>query len=95
MKFKFKRVRPTREQLHGMSPSELKTLLKRRGYKIGRDFFKYGSIARYRNRMYRFRWWYTNGEFFVDISCVRSEFDRWANSVEDVVNFYNWLEGHE
>ena len=70
-------------------------VLKRRGYKIGRDFFKWGCVARYKGRSYRFRWWYTGGEFFVDISCPRSEFDRWANSTEDVVNFYNWLEGWE
>ena len=94
MKHKYRAKRPKRDQLHGMSPSELKTLLKRRGYKIGRDFFKF-CIARYKNRSYRFRWWYTNKEFFVDISCPRSEFDRWANSVEDVVTFNNWLKGQE
>lgn len=93
MNYKFKAKRPKREQLHGLSPSELKTLLKRRGYKIGRDFFKYGSLARYKNRGYRFRWY--SDEFFVDKSCVRSEFDRWANSVDTVFTFYNWLEGHE
>jgi hypothetical protein len=44
MKYKYRAKRPKRDQLHGMSPSELKTLLKRRGYKIGRDFFKYGVL---------------------------------------------------
>ena len=94
MKYKYRAKRPKRDQLHGMSCSELKTLLKRRGYKIGRDFFKF-CIARYKNRSYRFRWWYTNGEFLVDISCIHSEFDRWANSTEDVVTFNNWLKGQE
>ena len=94
MKYKYRAKRPKRDQLHGMSPSELKTLLKRRGYDIGRDFFKF-CIARYKSRSYRFRWWYTGGEFFVDISCVHSEFDRWANSTEDVVTFNNWLKGQE
>jgi hypothetical protein len=94
MKFKYQAKRPKRDQLHGLSPSELKTLLRRRGYDIGRDFFKYGCQARYRGRSYRFRW-YSDGEFFVDKSCVLSDFDRWANSVDEVITFYNWLEGHE
>ena len=94
MKFKYQVKRPKRDQLHGMSPSELKTLLRRRGYDIGRDFFKYGCQARYRGRSYRFRW-YSDGELFVDKSCILSEFDRWANSVDEVITFYNWLEGRE
>lgn len=94
MKFKYRAKRPKREQLHGLSPSELKTLLRRRGYDIGRDFFRYGCQARYRGRSYRFRW-YSDGEFFVDKSCILSEFDRWANSVDEVITFYNWLEGRE
>ena len=94
MKFKYKAKRPKRDQLHGLSPSELKTLLRRRGYKVGRDFFRYGCLARKNGRTYRFRW-YSDGEFFVDKSCIRSEFDRWANSVDEVFTFYNWLEGWE
>ena len=95
MKYKYRAKRPKRDQLNGMSPSELKTLLKRRGYDIGRDFFKYGCLARYKSRSYRFRWWDAGGEFLVDISCIHSEFDRWANSTEDVVTFNNWLKGQE
>lgn len=94
MKFKYKAVRPKREQLHGLSCSEFKTLLKRRGYKISRDLFRYGCLARKGGRTYRFRW-YSDGEFFVDKSCIRSDFDRWANSVDEVFTFYNWLEGRE
>ena len=94
MKYKYRVKRPKRDHLHGLSPSELKTLLRRRGYDIGRDFFKYGCQARYRGRSYRFRW-YSDGEFFVDKSCILSEFDRWANSVDEVITFYNWLEGRE
>lgn len=94
MNYKFKAKRPKREKLHGLSPSELKTILKRRGYKVPRDFFKYGSLARYKGRSYRFRW-YSDGEFFVDKSCPRHEFDRWANSVDEVFTFYNWLEGRQ
>ena len=91
---KYKATKPKREQLHGMSPSEFKTLLKHRGYSVSRDFFKWGSVAKYKNRSYRFRW-YSDGEFFVDKSCVHSDFDRWANSVDDVFTIYNWLEGHQ
>jgi hypothetical protein len=94
MNYKFKAKRPKREQLHGLSPSELKTLLKRRGYKVPKDFFKYGSLARYNGRSYRFRW-YSDGEFFVDKSCPRLEFDRWANSVDEVIPFSIWLKNHD
>ena len=94
MKFKHRASRPKRDQLNGMSPSEFKTLLRRRGYTIGRDFFKYGCQARYKNRSYRFRW-YSDGGFSVDKSCLRSDFDRWANSVDEVIAISNWLEGRE
>jgi|GEM_PF-1424045 len=93
MKFKYTQPKPTRKQLHGFSASEFKTLLKRRGYKIERSFFKNGSIAQYKGRLYRFRWW--NDEFFVDMSCPKDEFDRWANSVDNVITIFNWLEGIE
>lgn len=83
--------KPIREQLWGMSPSQFKTCLKRHGYKVRRDFFKYGSIAYKGNRLYRFRYW-ASPDFFVDISCPKNEFDRWANSVDQTINFYNWLE---
>lgn len=90
MKYRYRR--PTRDKLWGMSPSEFKTLLKLRGYVITRDFFKMGSVAVYKGRRYRFRWWAENGEFFVDVSCPIHEFDRWANSIDDVVPFFNWIE---
>ena len=82
-------MKPTREQLHGMSPSEFKTFLKRRGHSVSRDFFKMASISHYKDRAYRFRWW-NETEFLVDISCKLSEFDRWANSVDEVVTFGDW-----
>ena len=94
MRYKYRVLRPKRDQLHGLSPSEFKTLLKRRGYKINRNFFKYGCLARYKGRSYRFRW-YSDGEFFVDKSCGYKDFDRWANSVDEVITIFNWLEGRE
>jgi hypothetical protein len=98
MKLKWAAHRPTRDRLGGMSCSEFKTLLKTRGYKVSRDFFKYGCIAKHKGRLYRFRWWGThignnkfdNG-FVVDISCPQSDFDRWANSVDDIVSFDTWM----
>jgi hypothetical protein len=87
--------RPKREQLNGMSPSEFKTLLKRRGYNVGRDFFKFACIATYKNRSYRFRWYSTEGGFVVDKSCIYHEFDRWANSTDEVIAIADWLEGKE
>jgi len=82
--------RPTRLQL-GMSPSEFKTMLKLRGHEVARDFFKYGPQSVYRNRLYRYRYWADKG-FVVDISCKLSEFDRWANSCDEVVTFAAWKE---
>ena len=91
MKFKFKSPRPTRDQLFGMSPSQFKTMLKRCEHSVSRDFFKMGSVSYYKGRAYRFRWWSDEG-FVVDVSCSLEDFDRWANSVDEVVNFYNWME---
>jgi hypothetical protein len=92
MNYKYKAVRPKRELL-GMSPSEFKTLLKRRGYKVPRRFFKYG-LARKGGRIYRFRWWSAEG-FLVDKGCVYKDFDRWANSVDKVIPYNSWLEGQQ
>jgi hypothetical protein len=92
---RYQAVKPTREQLCGYSPSELKTLIKLKGYKIPRDFFKRGSFAKKGNRLYRFRHWgdvYSNTvEFEVDISCPLCDFDRWANSKERTLTFYEWF----
>jgi hypothetical protein len=84
------REKPTRDQLGGLSPSQFKTLLKRRGYIVGRDFFKRGSMAQLGNRLYRFRWWGGVGKFEIDVSCTLDDFDRWANSVDRTVTFYDW-----
>ena len=92
MRFKYQHQKPNRDQLWGMSPSQFKTMLRRRGYKIPRDFFKQGSIAKKGNRLYRFRYWGGVGEFFVDVGCPISQFDRWANSTDRTINFYNWQE---
>ena len=89
MKFKYK-FKPDCILLSGMSCSEFKTMLKRRGYKVPRDFFKIGACATFKNRMYRFRYWNTIGNFVVDISCPLKYFDRWANSTDKTITFYDW-----
>lgn len=91
MNLKYNPERPTREQLLGMSASQFKTVLKRKGHKVNRDFFKIGSVSYYKNRVYRFRWWNTIGEISVDVSCPLKDFDRWANSVDEVINFNTWI----
>lgn len=91
MRFKYRAQKPSRDRLWGMSPSQFKTLLKRKGFAVPRDFFKMGAMARKGNRLYRFRYW-AWPDFFVDISCPLNEFDRWANSVDRTINFYNFLE---
>ena len=84
------KIKPSAQQLCGMSPSQFKTLLKLRGHKIGRDFFKRGSVSIYSSRLYRWRWWSEDG-FVVDVSCPKTDFDRWANSTEDVLDFKDWI----
>lgn len=78
-------IRPPRDKLLGMSASEFKTMLKRRGFKIPRDFFKMGCVSRKNDRRFRWRWWADDG-FIVDIGETDDLFDRWANSVEVSVN---------
>ena len=93
MKFQFTYQKPDRDRLWGMSASQFKTLLKRQGFKVDRDFFKMGATAQLGNRLYRFRYW-AWPDFFVDISCPVNEFDRWANSTDRTINFHNFLEEH-
>jgi len=60
-----------------------KTLLKRRGFKVGRDFYGSGCcIAKKAGRLWRFRF----HAGVVDMSCELKDFDRWANSTEDTFN---------
>ena len=56
-----------------------KTLLKRNGFKVKRDFFEARCcIAQHGGRQYRFR--FDSG--VVDVSCPLADFDRWANSTD-------------
>lgn len=90
MRYRYKATRPKRSQLGGWSASEFKTLLRRLGHRIDRDFYKSGcSISRRGSRLYRWRWW--NESFVVDISEPRSGFDRWANSVDRSVSAVDFL----
>ena len=91
MRFKYTATKPSRDQLWGMSASQFKTMLKRKGFKVDRDFFKTGAMAKKGNHLYRFRYW-AHPEFLVDISCPLKDFDRWANSVDRIINFYNFAE---
>ena len=84
-------MRPNRIQLEGMSLSEFKTMLKRKGHKVPRNFCKYGCVSKYKNRLYRWRYW-ANVGFVVDISCLMPEFDRWANSAV-TFTFDEWVRG--
>ena len=75
---KFKYFRPKIEHR-----AALKTLLKRNGFKFNRDFYGFGCcIAKKSNRYWRFRFL----EGLVDMSCTLNDFDRWANSTEDIMS---------
>ena len=82
-------MRPNRNQLAGYSLSEFKTLLKRLGHKVPRDLETAGYVTEYNNRLYRWRWWSDEG-FVIDRSETLDQFDRWANSVEEVIKFSDW-----
>jgi hypothetical protein len=90
-------MRPTREQLDGLSCSEFKTLLKRRGHKVKRNLFKYEPYTTKGSRQYRWRYWGTvlpkDETFMVDISYPLEFFDRWANSTDYTIKFREYIEG--
>jgi hypothetical protein len=60
-----------------------KTLLKRNGFKVKRDFYGHGCCiaARY-GRLWRFRFY----DGLVDVSDELHEFDRWANSTDRILD---------
>lgn len=74
-------MKPKRHQLHGYSPSEFKTMLRRKGHKVSRNFFKRGCVSEKSGTYFRWRWWNEDG-FMVDLSCPKAEFDHWANSTD-------------
>lgn len=79
-------MRPKTNQL-GMKPSDLKTMLRRKGFSVDRNPWK-NNIVRKGNRIYRLRYW--ANEFLVDISCL--DFDRWANSCEKTITFKEFIQ---
>jgi len=83
--------RPTREQLYGLSASQLKTRLKRAGFDVSRDFYKHYGVVRRRGQLFRLRWWAEQG-FLVDMCRSEAEFDRWANSTDEVFTFAEFKE---
>lgn len=90
IRFKFKYIhKPTRNHTCGVSPSEFKTFLKRNGFKVSRKFFYDGAIAIYNNRFYRFRF-FSSELLNVDISCPIEDFDRWANSVDELMTLQDF-----
>ena len=86
-------TRISRQQLAGYSRSEFKTLLKRLGFKVPRQFFSLACVAEHKGRKYRFRHWgdcYTNDPaFVVDVS--DRNFDRWANSTEQILTIEDFF----
>lgn len=84
--------KPKRHQLNGLSYSELKAMLKHRGHKVPRCWWYNGFVTEHKGRKYRFRWWNEDGQgFVVDVSCPLGDFDRWANSVDRIVPFDEWM----
>ena len=88
-------TRVPRDKLAGYSRAEFKTLLKRLGFKVKRNFFEYECIAEYKNRRYRFRHWGdyypVDPTFVVDVAVLNRDFDRWAISTERTITFDEFL----
>ena len=70
----------------GLSRSEFKTRLRLAGFKVLRDFWGRGCmITLHAGRYYRVR--FESTLCLVDQSCKLADFDRWANSTEQVLAF--------
>ena len=87
---RYKAARPKRADLSGLSPSEFKTLLRRAGHKVSRNFYSSACISYKGNCLYRWRWW--SELAVVDVSCAKEDFDRWANSVESTIPIKEWID---
>lgn len=86
---KWKLSRRTNNQViaaTSMTRSRLKTQLKCAGFVVDRNFWGFGCmIARRNSRLYRVR--FDQDTCFVDQSCVKADFDRWANSTDKTFEF--------
>lgn len=82
--------KPSRDRLFGLSYSEFKTELKKMGHKVPRNLNSNEYVTEHKGRYYRFRHW--EDQFFVDVSCRKSDFDRWANSVDERVTIEEFFE---
>lgn len=76
-------MRKWRYKRHKMpGRAAFKTMLRRQGFKVKRNFYGKGCCIAVRNgRLWRFRFW----DGMVDISCPVLKFDRWANSTDIVI----------
>lgn len=86
---RWKYTRPSNASMRiatGLSRSEFKTRLRLAGFKVPRDFWGRGCMITLRaGRYYRVR--FENTQCLVDQSCKLADFDRWANSTEQVCVF--------
>lgn len=76
------------------SRASIKSVLKRLGFKVPKNFWGFGcQTACKKSRMYRFRLYDDDGKksFVVDESCLKQDFDRWANSTESVYSFEDFV----
>ena len=76
------------------SRAGIKSALKHLGFKVPKNFWGFGChIAYKKSRLYRFRLVDIDGKkcCVVDESCLKRDFDRWANSTEDVYSFEDFV----
>ena len=75
-----------------MSRSEFKTWLKRRGFRVRRNFYQWYSVGTRGGRQYLFGFMDQDSEHYgVRVGCPMHEFDRWAVSTERHVRLDEWL----
>ena len=74
-------MKPNKEQLGGVRPSDLKTLMRQCGFKVPRGFYsQWYYPAKRGDRLYMIT--YDAGQVCMRISEPLDQFDRWANSTE-------------
>lgn len=76
------------------SRAGIKSTLKRLGFTVPKNFWGFGcQIASKKSRIYRLRFVDIDGKkcCVVDESCVKQDFDRWANSTEEVYSFEDFV----
>lgn len=88
-------MRPNKEQLGGLRPSDLKTLMRQCGFKVPRGFYsQWYYPAKRDDRLYMITY-NDDGHVCMRISEPLDQFDRWANSTEEFVHIQEFIDRYK